>query len=157
MKQQARERSKRYYQKKRERQQNDDDSDVSSVVSLPSKRRCDVSIPYEDIREAVQKVLDEKKEPPKQGAGGLAMAGAGLAGICMALYNNLPLLQNMVPKLQGFLASGPTPDGGHGVSCSSELQISLPPSASCSNFDVPMTNDCGPTGPAVSLTQEGTS
>ena len=137
MKQLARERSKRYYAKKRERQQNDDDSDVSSVVSLPSKRRCDVQIPYEDIREVVHQVLDETKEQPKQGVGGIAMATVGLAGIAKALYNNLPLLQTMVPKLQSFLASGQTSEGSDAVCCSSELQISLPPSASCSNFDVP--------------------
>ena len=107
--------------------------------------------------EKPHKILDEKKEPPKQGAGGLAMAGAGLAGICMALYNNLPMLQNMVPKLQGFLASGQTPDGGLAVSYSSELQTLPSQSASCSNFDVPMTNDSGIAGSAVSLTQEGTS
>ena len=66
-------RSKRHYQKKRERKC-DDDSDVSSVVSLPSKRHHtdDVSIPYEDVREAVYTALEEKEneKQAKHGDGG---------------------------------------------------------------------------------------
>ena len=158
LKEQHRQRSKRYYQKKRERKC-DNDSDASSVVSLPSKRHHadDVSIPYEDVREAVYKALEEKEKEKvsKHGMGGLAMAGVGLAGICKALYDNLPALQAIVPKMQAFLPLGETSNETQNdlsmplSSFSVPILLSAPQPFADANNDTQQTNDCGPTGSDV--------
>ena len=96
LKEQHRERSKRHYARKRERKQEQTiDDDISSASSTPTvKRRHTEGIPYEEVREAVYRALDEKKEceaeKSKSGMGGLVMAAVGLGGIVKAAFGHLP-------------------------------------------------------------------
>ena len=153
LKEQHRERSKRHYAKKRERKQEIIDDDASSVSSTPTiKRRHTDGIPYEDVREAVYRALDEKKEKEKEksksGIGGMVMAAVGLGGLVKTAFDHLPALQAFAPKFQSFLASGLTSDVLVTPCCSSESAIFLQPVSSCIELnDDLQTNDIRLTGP----------
>ena len=102
MKAKHRERSKRYYAKKRQI-----DDDVSSVESQPQRQRQrqdDADIPYEVIREAVYKAIDERPAK-KSSVPGYAAALIGFGGLLKAVYEYLPMnlgnLGNL--NIQSFL------------------------------------------------------
>ena len=130
----------------------DSDSVTSEKSERPKRHHSDVTVPYEEIREAVYKALEEKEKEKPKSVGGYAMAGVGFVGIAKAIYDNLPFLQKFFPKVQGFLSMS---EGSQPQCCASELPISPSPSLSCVNYDAQVQNDNGFTRSGViDVTQE---